>query len=91
MTKDRVRQLAEQLYIDVPDSPSADPDKTLAIFERAILAALDESWGEEPSEEMYRAGYSAFLHPVGGTADVRIWRAMSAVRRAALQSSKPEG
>lgn len=82
MTKDRVRQLAEQaarIYfrryteLTLPD-----------IIERTILAALDESWGERPSAVMVVAGANASYSGFAPQA-LECFAAMSAVRRAALK------
>lgn len=85
MTKDRVRQLAElaaSIYFR-RDTELTLPD----IMERLVLAALDENL--EP--DLTLIGLVCYHTGVTSNKASELIRAMSAVRRAALQSSKPEG
>lgn len=78
----RVRQIAEEAWAKGCDEMT-DAEAS-AVIEAAILAAARELLGE-PSEEMQTAGYRAFLSGNGGTADLRVWKAMSAARLAELK------
>lgn len=83
MTKDRVRQLSMEWREKwLRNDPPMDIIETI---ESAILAALDEHDSEEPSEEMLIAGCAIEEQADNIVTVAELFRAMSAVRRAALK------
>lgn len=98
MTKDRVRQLSAEYVAKWMNGQVRDAAQLRGYVEFAILAALDESWGEAPDDAMLDEGFEAMDWDEYGTnADANnrriagsVFERMAAVRRAALRPSKPE-